>query len=99
MADDTETHSGSDQHDYHAYQPHDEHDEHEHHGHDSAGEEKLTECPSCGEPIQGADDIVRGDPVPEIRSIRKRSVMVGRQPNDLWMCKGCGATLGVRLRD
>ncbi|ELZ85023.1 hypothetical protein C453_10595 [Haloferax elongans ATCC BAA-1513] len=104
MADNTDTHDSSDHHDYYGHNEPADHHEHSHghsheHSHEPADEIELTECPGCGEPIRGADDIVRGDSVPEIRSIRKRSVMVGRQPNDLWLCKGCGATLGVRVRD
>ncbi|SEL72773.1 hypothetical protein [Haloferax larsenii] len=96
MADDTEARGSSDHHDYYG---HNEPAEHHEHSHEPADEAKLAECPNCGDSIRGADDIVRGDSVPEIRSIRKRSVMVGRQSNDLWLCKGCGATLGVRVRD
>ncbi|WP_410764504.1 hypothetical protein [Haloferax sp. DFSO60] len=66
------------------------------HIHEATEETELTECPACGEPIRGADDILRGKSVPEVKTIRKRGVMVGRERNDLWMCKSCGAVLGVR---
>ncbi|WP_411963545.1 hypothetical protein [Haloferax sp. YSMS24] len=82
---------------------HDEEHTHEGHTHEEhvheAGDHELTECPACGRPIKGADDVERGESVHEITSVDSRSVMVGRQSNDLWMCKGCGATLGVRRRD
>ncbi|KAB1196161.1 MULTISPECIES: hypothetical protein [Haloferax] len=80
------------------------HDEHSHEGHTheehvhEAGDHELTECPACGAPIRGADDMKRGETIPEITTMEKRHVMVGRRTNDLWMCKGCGATLGVRRR-
>ncbi|AFK19424.1 hypothetical protein E6P09_11615 [Haloferax mediterranei ATCC 33500] len=84
---------------------HDDSTEHSHesidaeHIHEATSGEPLTECPACGKPIEGVDDLERGETVPEITSMEKRSVMVGRKSNDLWMCEGCGATLGVRIRD
>jgi ribosomal protein L37AE/L43A len=70
----------------------------EEHVHET-GDHELTECPACGKPITGADDLEKGETVPELTSVDSRSVMVGRASNDLWLCKGCGATLGVRRRD
>ena len=78
--------------------PHDDEHAHEEHVHET-GDHELTECPACGRPIEGADDVERGESVPEITSVDSRSVMIGRRSNDLWMCKGCGATLGVRRPD
>ncbi|KAB1188342.1 MULTISPECIES: hypothetical protein [Haloferax] len=77
---------------------HDDEHMHEEHIHEESDDHELTECPACGRPIRGADDLERGEEVPELTRVDSRKVMVGRQPNDLWMCKGCGATLGVRRR-
>ncbi|MFC7203454.1 hypothetical protein ACFQJC_08015 [Haloferax namakaokahaiae] len=66
------------------------------HVHEATEEMELTECPECGEPIRGADDVVRGKSVPTIEGLRKRNVTIGVKQTDLFMCKSCGAVLGVR---
>ncbi|KAB1194158.1 hypothetical protein GJR96_12240 [Haloferax sp. MBLA0076] len=68
------------------------------HVHEASEEHELTECPACGKPIRGIDDLEQGETVPELTTVDGRGVMMGRSKNDLWMCKGCGATLGVRRR-
>lgn len=66
-------------------------DEHEH-----ESEEELSECPECGMEIEGEESL-ESKSVPELRA-GPRSVYA-KNKHDLWLCKGCRATLGVKLRD
>ncbi|SFR68939.1 hypothetical protein [Halogeometricum limi] len=61
--------------------------------HDHGGDE-LTECPDCGAEIAG-EASVTAKSVPEL-TVERRHAYVGRRGTDLWMCKQCGATLGVK---
>ncbi|MUV57693.1 hypothetical protein SAMN04487947_3820 [Halogeometricum rufum] len=72
-------------------------EEHEHEGeHEHEDEEALTECPECGAEITGEESL-ESKTVPELR-VDSGSVYA-KGKNDLWLCKGCRATLGVKLRE
>lgn len=64
--------------------------------HDHESERELTECPECGAEISGEESL-ESKTVPELR-VGPRSVY-GRGNHDLWLCRNCRATLGVRLRE
>lgn len=64
--------------------------------HEDEDEEALTECPECGAAITGEESL-ESKTVPGLR-VGSGSVYA-RGKNDLWLCTGCRATLGVKLRE
>ncbi|XVH31227.1 hypothetical protein ACNS7O_12640 [Haloferacaceae archaeon DSL9] len=54
-------------------------------------------CESCGAEIDSEDDL-EVESVPVLTDVSKRRVTVGADRRDLWLCKQCGATLGVADR-
>jgi uncharacterized protein with PIN domain len=68
----------------------------EEHEHEHETEEEITECPECGAEL-GGEETLETKTVPELR-VTPRSVY-GKNRRDLWLCKGCGAILGVKPRE
>jgi transposase len=63
--------------------------------HEHESEEELGECPECGRELEGEESVEK-EPVESIRAAGPK-VHIGRRQGDLWLCKGCGAILGVKL--
>lgn len=64
--------------------------------HEHESEEELTNCPECGDELHGEESL-ESKTAPELRTGPRSVYAKGKR--DLWLCKGCGATLGVKLRE
>jgi transposase len=63
--------------------------------HEHETERELEECPECGAELDGEESVEK-EPVESVRSAGP-TIHIGRRQGDLWLCKGCGAILGVKL--